>query len=400
MRRDESRIIAAAFGLYPGWWRARYLDEAQSVAEDLVGDGRSPWAVATNLFIGALRARMRAAGMPLSYDAWARRTCAVVVLATSPALVVVPVTLTIRQRSLTPLPRVGPSTAAATALYLALLIGLLMLISVMVWGYFALSDGIRRPEMGNPRRLRIMARAPGYLALLGVLLFVVSAVLAPHEWRTRAGSLVSLGGHPLLSRVALDVSETAWLLCGAAAALLVLEVARRATLPLVTLSVGLVTGRVMAGLLWLMTVSATGLSLRYGTGVAQINDGSFTGGYVTVFGSGHALVILASVLGAMATVATLGAVLAGRAVRCHSGARPASTIRQLTPRPAHVHQSIPDPGRPRCGRCGLAGLRPGGLGHEGAAPPRRRSTGLRVAHDAVDQRRSPGRRDVRDDLVE
>ena len=141
----------------------------------------------------------------------------------------------------------------------------------MIWGYFALSDGIRRPEMGNPRRLRIMARAPGYLALLGVLLFVVSAVLAPHEWRTRAGSLVSLGGHPLLSRVALDVSETAWLLCGAAAALLVLEVARRATLPLVTLSVGLVTGRVMAGLLWLMTVSATGAqpALWHGRGPNQ-----------------------------------------------------------------------------------------------------------------------------------
>jgi hypothetical protein len=315
MPHNESRMIAAAFAFYPAWWRERYLEEAHSVTENLVADGRSPLAVATNLFVGALRARVRAAGMPLSYDAWVRRTCAVVVLATAPALVVVPIVLTIRQRSLTPLPRVVPSTAVATALYLALLLGLLLLISVMIWGYFALSDGIRRPDMANPRRLRIMARAPGYFALLGVLLFVVSAILAPHAWRTRSGRLVPLGGHPLVSRVALDVSETAWLLCVVAAALLVIEVARRATLPLVTLSVGLVTGRVMVGLLWLMTVSATGLSLRYGTGVARINDGSFTGGYITVFGSGHAIVILASVLGVMATLATFGVVLAGPSFR-------------------------------------------------------------------------------------
>jgi hypothetical protein len=310
--RDGSRIVAAAFALYPPWWRERYLDEAQSVTEDLIAAGRSPWGMATNLVIGALRARVRAAGMPSSYNAWVRRTCAVVVLATAPTLVVVPVMLTVRQRSLTPLPRVVPSTAAATALYLVLLLGLLVLISVMIWGYFALSDGIRQPAMGNPRRLRIMARAPGSFALLGVLLFVVSAVLAPHEWRTHAGRLVPLGGHPLLGRVAVDTSEAAWVLCGVAAALLVVEVARRAILPLGTLSVGLLTGRVMMALLWVMTAASIGLSLRYGTGVAQINDGSFVGGYITVFGSGHALVILASVVGAMATVTTLGTVLAGR----------------------------------------------------------------------------------------
>jgi hypothetical protein len=313
--RNTSRAVAAAFALYPPWWRERYLDEAQSVTEDLIAAGRSPWAMATNLVIGALRARIRAAGMPSSYDAWVRRSCAVIVLATAPALVVVPVTLTVRQRSLTPLPRVIPSTAAATAAYLGLLVGLLVLISVMIWGYFALSDGIRQPAMGNPRRLRIMARAPGYLALLGVLLFVASAILAPREWRTHAGRLVPIGGHPLLGRIVLDASEAAWILCGVAAALLVIEVARRATLSLGTLAVGLVTGRVMVALLWLMTASATGLSLRYGTGVAQINDGSFVGGYITVFGSGHALVILASVLAVMASVATLGTVLAGRSFR-------------------------------------------------------------------------------------
>jgi hypothetical protein len=315
MTRHGSRLIAAAFALYPPWWRERYLDEAQSVTEDLIAAGRSSSAMATNLVIGALRARVRAAGMPSSYDAWVRRTCAVIVLATAPALVVVPVTLTVRQRSLTPLPRVVPSTEAATGLYLALLVGLLVLISVMIWGYFALSDGIRQPAMSNPRRLRIMARAPGYLALLGVLLFVASSIVAPHEWRDHGGPPVPVGGHPLVSRAFLSASETAWILCGVVAALLVVEVARRATLPLGTLAVGLVTGRVMVPLLWLMTAASTGLSLRYGTGVAQINDGSFVGGYITVFGSGHALVILASVLGAMATVATLGAVLAGRSFR-------------------------------------------------------------------------------------
>jgi hypothetical protein len=313
--RDRSRIIAAAFALYPAWWRERYLDEAQSVTGDLVAAGRSRWAMATNLVIGALRARVRADGMPFSYEVWARRTCAVVVLATAPALVVVPVTLTIRQRSLTPLPRIIPSTAAATSFYLALLVSLLLLISIMIWGYLALSNGILEPGTGNPKRLRIMARAPKYLALLGVMLFVTSNILAPHQWRTHGGRLVPQGGHPLVARVLLDTSEAAWLLCGLASALLVIEVARRATLSLGTLSVGLVTGRVMAGLLWLMTVSSVALSLRYGTGVAEINDGSFAGGYITVFGSGHALVILASVLGPMAVVATFGTVLAGRSFR-------------------------------------------------------------------------------------
>ena len=175
-----------------------------------------------------------AAGMPMSYDAWVRRTCAVVVLATAPALVVVPVMLTVRQRSLAASPGSSPRTAAATALYLALLIGLLVLISVMIWGYFALSDGIRQPANGQPETgSALMARAPGYLALLGVLLFVTSAFLAPTPMARRTqDSLVPFGGHPLLGRVVLDASETAWVLCGVGAAVLVVEVARRATLPL------------------------------------------------------------------------------------------------------------------------------------------------------------------------
>jgi hypothetical protein len=310
MALDRNQLIAAAFALYPSWWRERYLDEAQQVTEDLVATGRSPWGLASNLAVGAVRARVQAAGMPFSYEAWARRTCAVVALATAPALVVIPVMLTIRQKSLAPLPRVIPSTTTATSLYLTLLFGLLVLISSLVWGYFALSSGISEVGTHNRRWLRRLVRAPKYLALLGVILFITSSILAPHRWETHDGHLAPLGGHPSLAHALLEISATAWLLCGAASALLVVAVARRATLSLGTLAVGLVLARVMVALLWVMTASTALLDLRYGTGVAEIG-----GEYITVFGSGDALVILASVLGAMATVTTFGTVLAGRSFR-------------------------------------------------------------------------------------
>lgn len=310
MAHDENRIIAAAFALYPGWWRERYLEEAHCVTEDLVAAGRSPWTMASNLVIGALRARVSAAGMPPSYDAWARRTCAVVALATAPTVVVVTVMLTVRQK-LPSTPHVIPATETASALYLALLFGLLLLISTMIWGYFSLSGGLREAGTNNPRHLRILARAPGYLALLGVILFVVSAFLLPHSWQTQGGQLKPVGGHPALGPAVLEASALAWILCGVTTAVLVFEVARKATLSLGTLAIGLVTARVMVGVLWLMTACVTALSLRYGTGVAALG-GSLNSGYITVFGTGHALVILASVLGAMATVATFGTLLAGR----------------------------------------------------------------------------------------
>ena len=92
-----SGLVAAAFKLYPAWWRERYLEEISGVTEDLLTNGRRPSVLVADLAFGAVRARVGARGMPASHEAWSRRSCAVLTLATAPALAAVIVIAALQQ---------------------------------------------------------------------------------------------------------------------------------------------------------------------------------------------------------------------------------------------------------------------------------------------------------------
>lgn len=305
----ENRLINAAFGLYPRWWRERYLAEVQPITEDLVAAGRSRWALAGNLIVGALRARVQATGMPASYDLWVRRTCAVVALGTAPGLVAIFIVATIRQDPLRPSQAI-PSTPAATATYFVLLLSSLLLVGVMISAYRTISRGVRERGLENKRRLRVLARAPGWLVLLSLVLVVASVLVHPSSGLSTHGHITWRNGHPLLATVLLDAAGVVIVLCGAAVSLLLLEVARHGTLSLRTLTSGLHVARALVALLWLMTVAAATLSALWGSGVS-----SFAGVYLTAFPTGASLLGMTLLLGTLASIAAFGAALAGRSVR-------------------------------------------------------------------------------------
>ncbi|HEX3334611.1 MAG TPA: hypothetical protein VHS57_09730 [Acidimicrobiales bacterium] len=305
----EHRLIDAAFGLYPRWWRDRYLDEVHRITEDLVAGGRSRWALAGNLAVGAVRARVRGAGMPASYDLWARRSAAVVALATAPGLVAIALVASIRQAPLRP-SQVAATTPAATAAYLVLLLSSVLLVGVMISAYRTIARGVRERGPSNRRGLRILARAPGWLALASAALLVASLFLRPGGGTSTHGHVTLSNGHPLLAAVLLDAAGIAVLLCGAAVSLLLVEVARHAALSLRTLTSGLYTARALMALLWLMTFAAATLSALSQSGVT-----SLAGVHLTAFPTGASLLGMALLLGALATVATFGVALAGQSLR-------------------------------------------------------------------------------------
>ena len=296
------------------WWRERYLDEVNGVTQDLLTNGRRPSILAANLALGALRTRAGARGMPPSYDAWSRRSCALLTLATAPALAAVVVIASLHQNPAVPLgkffPRTIPYSSAATAIFLVLLFGFLLLTSALVWGYLTLAKGIGDPRQDNSRRLHVLARAPNYLALTSFVLYMVSAFLAPHTLISHGGHETWLGGHPMAAHVVKDLSDAALFFAVMSASALVVEVARRANLSLETLSKGVAYGTATAALLWVMTASAAALNALYGVGTARFGEG-----WVTMFPSGGSLALLAATLSLLATISTVGVVLAGRSVK-------------------------------------------------------------------------------------
>ena len=264
---------------------------------------------------GALQARVGARGMPPSYDSWSRRSSAVVALATAPALAAVVVIGLLQQNPVVPVGKRFPEqtipySPAATTIYLVLVFGLLLLMSVMSWGYLTLARGIHDRQAGNSRRLRLLAHAPKYLALTSFVLPVVSNQLASRTFIYHGGHARLVGGHPLVAQVVTDVSHATLILGVASAVALVVQVARRATLSLDTLSRGVAFGTATAVLLWVMTASAAALNSLYGIGSARLGSG-----YMTMFPSGESLALMTALLSVLATVSTFGVVLAGRSVR-------------------------------------------------------------------------------------
>jgi len=331
---NEDKLIAAAFRLYPKWWRARYLDEVQVVTEDLAAAGRPRWALTLNLIIGALRARLRADGMPMVYDLWARRTSTVIALATVPGIGTLVLLATSLHQFSKPLPPLPSSTASVAAVNsheaaerawshaasasgvgnLALTLSILLLFVITFWVYSALRRGVLERGHANRKPLRMLARAPRYLIVLTIGLVFAAALPPVHPTAFRGNLRVGSGafraggplnGHPLLETVLNDAALVALLLCVASIILFVVETARHGNITLQGLTLGVSMTRVIAVLLWLLTASAATMSALYETRI--VSDI-----YLVTFPTGRSLALLASLLSALAVAATIGAALARR----------------------------------------------------------------------------------------
>ena len=128
---------------------------------------------------------------------WASRTRASIVLATAPTLVAVPAMLTIRQVPALPEGSgwTAPSGHLATVVYVVLLLAFVALASTIIWGYTSLSNGVMTCGKNGPR-LRMLARLPGYLAVLAVGLVIASIVFEPHRFISHGKGSIPLNGYP------------------------------------------------------------------------------------------------------------------------------------------------------------------------------------------------------------
>jgi hypothetical protein len=293
--------------LYPPWWRDRYLEEARTVTDDLLKSGRSPWRIALNLSGGALRARLTATGMPPEAALWASRTTASIVLATAPALVVLPLMLTIKQVPAIPAGGNLPPSHLASSLYLALLLSFVVLVSTVIWGYSSLSAGLQaRPE--NRRGLRMLAKMPGYAAVFAVALLIASIVIEPHDFKTHGKISIALNGHPAIAH-ALWISAAVTFCAGWLLSIVLLRaVARSAVLPLTALRSGTRVSTVTSVLLWMMSAAALTMSGLYSRQVSELG-----GFHLQSSVLGHSLLLLGLALSILSIASTLGTSLARRA---------------------------------------------------------------------------------------
>ena len=301
-------VANVALKQYPPWWRDRYLEEAQAITGDLIEAGDSRWRIALNLSGGALRARLTARGIPMQAGPWASRTRASIVLATAPTLAAVPLMLTIRQ--VPALPHgdslTAPSSHLATIVYVVLLLAFLALVSTIIWGYTSLSNGVMTGGKNSPG-LRMLARMPGYLAVLTVGLVIASIVIEPHRFISRGKGWLPLNGYPAAAHVLWIIAGVAFGLCWIVSAVLLQAVAHRAELPLASLCSGRRVSVAVSIVLWLMTAASLALSTVYAKQISQLS-----GVRIDSVILGHSLLLLGIVLCVLSIASTLGTVLTSR----------------------------------------------------------------------------------------
>ena len=85
------------------------------------------------------------------------------------------------------------SSHLATTLYLVLLLAFVALVSTIIWGYTSLSNGVTTRRENGPG-LRVLARMPGYLAVLAVGLTIASIVIEPHRFISHGKGSIPLNG--------------------------------------------------------------------------------------------------------------------------------------------------------------------------------------------------------------
>jgi hypothetical protein len=221
-------IVEVALRCYPKWWRTRYGDEMRTVVADLRSDGRSRLTVTLNLLRGALRARIRATGMPMTRDLWSARTRNSIAAATLPWVVLAPVVdLALSGQSLhSSAGRISPpqlllmggantivtsrgfiaapplTTAGHVAWVADESIGVLLLVTLFVLfsGWTGLTAAIRHSHTPHRRRTWMLAWAPGFSLLADLALVIAEDIVRPHSFRTSGdGAMVAIGGHPVLA---------------------------------------------------------------------------------------------------------------------------------------------------------------------------------------------------------
>jgi len=241
-------------------------------------------------------------------EPWASRTRASIVLATAPTLAVVPVMLTIRQ--VPALPDDGSGTMAsshlATTLYLVLLLAFVALVSTIIWGYTSLSNGVTTRRENGPG-LRVLARMPGYLAVLAVGLTIASIVIEPHRFISHGKGSIPLNGYPVAAHVLWVAAGVTLSLCWIVSVVLLQAVAHRAELPLASLRSGRGVSVAVSIFLWLMSAAALGMSAVYSKQISELS-----GVRIDSVLLGHSLLLLGIVLCVLSIASTLGTVLTTR----------------------------------------------------------------------------------------
>jgi hypothetical protein len=264
-----------ALAAYPGWWRERYREDQERFLEDLVHDGRPLRRAVVNLAAGAVRVRLRPAGMPQTVGAWRDRTRASIAWATVPALAVLLLTVAIEQHSFRYSMWAGPHTAlspggrvaadAMTGIQWASVVILLLLLTG--WGLVGrLADRAPRGRAG--RRWLLLTTAPLAAGVVEIGLNLLRIRLMPTV--TVIGGLasgsttVAHGGHPL----AASVVSVAWDVVGVAGLLSIFCVvlaARNADLHVSDLRGGVWLAQLTAIVLFIVAVAV----IAWGIGVTH-----------------------------------------------------------------------------------------------------------------------------------
>ncbi len=212
-----------ALAAYPGWWCERYRQDQERFLEDLASDGRPLRRAVMNLAAGAVRVRLRPAGMPQTVGAWRDRTRASVAWATVPALAGLLLVSAVEQHSFGSSTGAGPSTSlstggrvAADAMTAINWASLTMILLLLVgWGLVGcLAD--RAPSGRARKRWLLLTVAPLAAGVVEIGLNLLRFRLMPTVTvigRLAGGSTaVAHGGHPL----AASVVSVAWEVVGVA----------------------------------------------------------------------------------------------------------------------------------------------------------------------------------------
>jgi hypothetical protein len=242
----------------------------------------------------------------MEHGLWVERARASIVLATAPTLVAVPLILTLKQVPALPSRSDLPTSQMASALYAVLLLAFIGLISTIIWGYTSLSSGVLH-QSDNSHRLRLLALAPGYLALAAILLLVASIVVEPHAFMSHGKNSIPLNGYPLAAHALWLAATTTLGICWVASVTLLVAVTRTASLAVASLRSGKRVSAVVSIFLWLMSGAALALGAIYSRTTSELN------GLLLTSVVGRSLFLFACALFILSFVSTLGAVLASRA---------------------------------------------------------------------------------------
>ena len=202
------RLIGLALASYPRWWRERYRDEADVLAEDLLGQGKRGSKVAANLFRGALAAHLWAGGLPRQMPLWTKRTRSAVALATLPWLLGLPLVLAVTTTrhvvTFNGLPRVSTSRWAVVAAgaYGAMQFVVLVGLIAGIVGWSVLTNGVRESQdPSRRRRLAFYVPLVSFVTVLG--LFIARMTQLPNGGHSHGSVYVVTGGDPAVARVLL-----------------------------------------------------------------------------------------------------------------------------------------------------------------------------------------------------